>query len=164
MNKKTALVIIIVAIIIGLGIGSYFIFFQKKTNNTNSIATVNSNATNNSFVPDNYNPAIANMAPEQKVQAESRDSKRLSDIRSLQTALDAYNKKNDGYPEKLTDLLSGYINAIPGNPNPGGIIYTYTPIGTSPYAFYDLGYVLEVGAEGLEQGFHTASPNGLAVP
>jgi len=161
MNKKIILIVIIIVVLIGLGVGGYFVFFTKKVNNTNS-QTVNVNFSSNSFI--NNNPALANMSEAEKSQALLRDQKRLFDIRQLRVALAAYYKDNESYPEQLTYLLTKYIQAIPGNPNPGGINYSYTPIGTEPYKFYELSYVLELGTEGIEAGIHSATPNGLAQP
>lgn len=161
MNKKTVLIVIIAVIIIGLSIGSYFVFFNKKIDNKN-FQSANINFSSNNF-PTN-NPAVANMSEAEKSQALLRDQKRLSDIRQLQLSLAAYYKDNESYPEQLTDLLTKYIQAIPGNPNPGGIIYTYTPAGASPYKSYSLSYVLEIGAEGIGPGSHLATPSGIATP
>lgn len=160
MNKKIIFIITAV-IVIGLGLAGYFVFSAKNINNTNS-SPANTNIASTNLL--NNNPALANMSETEKSQALLRDEKRLSDIRQLQVALTDYYKDNESYPEKLTDLLTKYIQAIPGNPNPGGIIYDYTPVGTSPYKSYTLSYVLEIGAEGVDHGSHLATPQGIATP
>lgn len=57
----------------------------------------------------------------------SRDSKRLADIKELQTALHFYFDKNTTFPESLDDLVSG--GQIPGLPT--------DPTTRAPY-FYDV--------------------------
>jgi len=97
--------------------------------------------------------------------ARARDVSRLADVRQLQDALVQYQGDHGAYPGSFADLIDGgYLAAIPENPSPNGTTYTYTPIGTEPYAFYTISYTLEVGAEEIAAGDHTANPNGVAQP
>lgn len=162
-NNKYYLIIVIAVAIIGAGIFSYAAFFQEKEEPTQSAGTVSGESTNEVYMPESQ-PPVVNMPPEQKAQAELRDKKRVEDIKRLTVALGGYYKDKKEYPKNLTDLLPKYIDAIPGNPNPGGMNYSYTGIGSEPYKFYDLVYVLEVGTEGIEAGMHDATPNGIAQP
>lgn len=169
VEGKYSWIAIIVACLIGTGIFSYAAFFmeREKSMEKEKMAVINGVVSGESTSEDysyvNEGPPV-NMAPEEKAQAELRDKKRLEDIKRLQVALSAYYKDKKEYPGELTDLLPKYIEAIPGNPNPGGINYSYTPIGSEPYTFYDLAYQLEVGIEGVESGWHDATPNGIAQP
>ncbi len=164
---KRNYILLFIALVITLGIFSYvFLSGQKSsTKNDNTLLTTDdSNINTAENVP--VDPLVnANLSQAERQQIEVRDSKRLSDMRKLQAALEKYKADNSGaYPTQLIDLVPKYISGLPGNPAPGGITYTYTPIGTSPYTFYDLSYVLELGAEGVGPGQHSATPEGVAAP
>lgn len=71
-------------------------------------------------------------------RAKSRDAKRISDIGSIQLALDLYFDKCNEYPKTLTNLnttcsrggkLSDYISQLPVPPQP------YTDAGYTSYAY-----------------------------
>ncbi len=111
----------------------------------------------------NANP-LDGMTEEQIDTARIRDSKRLADIKRLHGALNRYREDNENFPEALAQLIPDYIDAVPQNPNPGGKPYTYTGIGSSPFMYYDLSYILEAGVEGINPGLHVASPGGIATP
>lgn len=97
--------------------------------------------------------------------AKTRDVSRLADVRLLQDALNQYQGDHGAYPATFDDLVTGgYLAAIPENPKAGEAPYTYTPIGTEPYSFYTISYTLEVGAEEIAAGDHTANPQGVAQP
>lgn len=108
---------------------------------------------------------------------KSRDAKRLSDIKQVQTALELYYADKNGYPTG-TDLPLGLAGAatlssgsgfsttasgteymkVPTNPSPGGGSgYIYNQSGTS----YTIVFSLESGAGGLIAGQHTATPSGV---
>ncbi len=85
---------------------------------------------------------------------KSRDSRRIADLKQLQTALELYYDKNAAYPATLTLLQSGgFIPAIPVDPsgtNTNGTTagaYAYTPLaasaGGSPCNSYHLRATLE---------------------
>lgn len=73
------------------------------------------------------------------VLKQGRDSKRQSDLRSIQSALEQYYAKQFSYPSVLTALFSGgYINTVPTDPINSGTytyIYVYTPSSLS-YCLY----------------------------
>jgi len=51
---------------------------------------------------------------------KARDSRRVGDIQSLQTAIVQYEAENGRYPASLDDLESGgYISSIPADPSTG---------------------------------------------
>jgi len=51
---------------------------------------------------------------------KARDSRRVGDIQSLQTAIVQYEADNGRYPASLSDLVSGgYISSIPADPSTG---------------------------------------------
>ena len=113
---------------------------------------------------------------------KSRDAKRVSDIRQIQTALELYFGDQDGYPVATvaalgvtaaacldntaagfttTALCAGtiYMAQVPSNPSPNGAAYAYT--GTAPS--YSITFTLEAGAGGLGAGNYNATPGGIAL-
>lgn len=50
-------------------------------------------------------------------KAQSRDQKRVSDISSIQIALEQYFQKNGVYPVQLPSLVPTYISEIPKDPS-----------------------------------------------
>ncbi len=102
---------------------------------------------------------------------KSRDAKRVSDIKQIQTALELYYNDHNGYPTAVTSgsSITGaatagsvvYMAVVPTNPAPNGATYTYTLDSPSSY---HLTYTLEGASGGLISGGHTATPAGLANP
>jgi hypothetical protein len=166
-DNKTKFRMPVMMVIVGIaiiGLFGYSVWAEKnkdaKASNENA-GSVNIEVTNErgiSSVPPQQ------MSETEREQGRLRDAQRLSDIKKIRTALDAYKADEDAYPESLSALIPKYISFIPVNPAPGGIEYSYTPIGSAPFTFYDMSYSLEVGAEGLEYGDHTASPDSIANP
>ena len=75
---------------------------------------------------------------------QARDSKRLGDLRQLQTALELYASENrDKYPTALSSLVTaGHIAAVPLDPSGGS--YSYAALGSGANcASYHLGATLE---------------------
>ncbi len=111
---------------------------------------------------------VPEVAKEDVPEATDRDKERVAEIESLRSALKKFFDERKGYPEKMDELTPKYIKDIPKNPTPGGQEYSYTPIGSADkndvYGYYDLGYTLEVGVNGLSAGLHIANPDGLAFP
>jgi prepilin-type N-terminal cleavage/methylation domain-containing protein len=103
---------------------------------------------------------------------KSRDAKRVSDIKQIQTALELYYNDVTGYP---TDVTVGssidyngttYMSIVPSNPTPvapGNPQYAYTVTGTGNSG-YVLTYTLEGSSGGVSEGTHTATPAGIATP
>ncbi|MDD5290385.1 MAG: prepilin-type N-terminal cleavage/methylation domain-containing protein [Patescibacteria group bacterium] len=101
-------------------------------------------------------------------RAKSRDAKRVSDIKQIQTALELYYQDNNGYPSAgamPTSIATGgntYMGVVPTNPTPNGITYTYACVGAAPCAgSYTITFNLESGTGSLVSGNHTATPNGM---
>lgn len=109
---------------------------------------------------------------------KSRDAKRVSDIKQLQTALELYYAGTTAYPvatktmgaTDATCLSSGsgfasvcsgttYMGQVPSDPtSSGGYRYIYTAASGSAYT---LTFVLEGQTGSLGTGTHTASPSGI---
>jgi len=54
---------------------------------------------------------------------KARDSRRVSDIQTLQTAIVLYEADNGRYPEHLNALVNGgYISSIPADPSTGATV------------------------------------------
>lgn len=104
---------------------------------------------------------------------KSRDAKRVSDIKQIQTALELYyNDSTTGYPATATSSapisLGGttYMGSVPTAPTPAdgtcsaaqnSYVYTQTGSGTG----YTLTYCLGAATGGITAGFHTASSTGM---
>jgi len=98
---------------------------------------------------------------------KSRDAKRVSDIKQIQTALELYYNDQNGYPAVLNSIVTGtvaYMAALPTNPTPvdtgcTGSVYTYTS--ASPNSTYTLAYCLGGATGGITAGVHTAYPGSI---
>ena len=103
---------------------------------------------------------------------KSRDAKRVSDIKQIQTALELYYNDANAYPATAAGLGTiasagvTYMSSIPTNPSPvndgtcaAGSTYAYT-MGTSGTT-YTLQYCLGGAAGGVTAGIHTAYPGGI---
>lgn len=122
-------------------------------------------------------------------RAKSRDAKRVSDIKQIQTALELRFVDENGYPSQATAITLGppnyncltsagfvascgtdtvYMGQVPANPTPGGTSYQYcsttraapTTCAASTES-YMITFSLEGPTGGLGQGAHTATPNGI---
>ncbi|MDO8593056.1 MAG: type II secretion system protein [bacterium] len=111
-------------------------------------------------------------------RAKSRDAKRVSDIKQVQTALELYYNDQNKYPVDSAVVLGAgdqacldtegwdvtacagatkYMAQVPKNPLPGGADYSYTSAdGTT----YSINFTLE-GKVGELDGASTANPNGV---
>ncbi|MBU0670788.1 MAG: hypothetical protein ABH835_02320 [Patescibacteria group bacterium] len=90
---------------------------------------------------------------------DSRDSRRLADIKNIQGGLDLFFLDNEYYPETLEPLVEGgYLPNIPKDPTPEERAYVYTPIGSSPAQYYDLSFKLEVGTDDYPEGLNIVNP------
>lgn len=105
---------------------------------------------------------------------KSRDAKRVSDIKQIQTALELYyNDSTTGYPATLgTSIALGgttYMGQVPVAPTPADGTcngtqnsYAYTPVGAaSNYTSYTLTYCLGAITGGVPAGFRTASSTAM---
>lgn len=106
-------------------------------------------------------------------RARSRDAKRVSDVKQVQTALEMYFNDNNAYP--ATGGLS-FASGTPANifTGPGGVTYMQqVPAAQAPGSYvyfatstvsYSIVYTLENATGGLTAGQHTATPGGIANP
>ncbi len=108
---------------------------------------------------------------------KARNSRRITDMKQIQTALELrYNEEKD-YPTSLTfgsgqitDTDTGtttvYMDKIPSNPQPrddggcDGDEYTYST--SDANITYSLDYCVGGATGGISEGKHTATPAGLA--
>lgn len=107
--------------------------------------------------------------------AKSRDSQRLSDIKQIQSVLEAYYNDNKGYPVVSQPVILGEGNykylcgngfsssadrcgLMSANPEPNGNKYIYS---CSDKEHYEIKFALEYGAIGLEAGEMLASQAGI---
>lgn len=111
----------------------------------------------------------------QASRARARDSKRLADVKQLQSALALYKHDANTYPETASitpgAVLSYggtvYMATIPEPPLPddgctGSTKYTYTLVGSgSDETSYTLNYCLGSDTAGVTAGLNTATPAGI---
>lgn len=96
-------------------------------------------------------------------QAKTRDNKRISDIKSLQLALEQFFDANNQYPSSLDDTINGglapaYIPNIPTDPSTHSF-YDYSKTGTG-YSFC-LGAQLEATATSTRSDNAGCLPDGV---
>jgi len=109
-------------------------------------------------------------------RARARDSKRLADIKQIQTALELYFLDKNSYPASVTsgssiaDGSTIYMAQVPTAPQPCDCstgcpstdLYTYAITGSSPYTSYTLKYCLGASSGGIAAGVRTATPAGVS--
>ncbi|MFA4872685.1 MAG: prepilin-type N-terminal cleavage/methylation domain-containing protein [Patescibacteria group bacterium] len=111
-------------------------------------------------------------------RTKSRDAKRVSDIKQIQTALELYYSDQNKYPTVAAATLLGsgalqclgtagwgavgcavpYMGLVPSNPTPNAVPYTYSGPTESSYT---ITFSLESGTGGLSAAMHTATPSGV---
>ena len=110
-------------------------------------------------------------------RVKARDSKRLSDLKQVQTALELYYTDNNGYPTAASSTLGSagfecldstgfkgegtcaadaYMGQVPSDPSSGAFVYNSTASST-----YTISATLEGDVGGLSAGAITASPSGI---
>jgi len=97
---------------------------------------------------------------------KSRDSKRISDIKQLSTALELYYNSNDSYPATYASLATSYLSTLPTYPTPvdspcisGNSTYAYTRLATSSFQII---FCLGAPAGGVTTaGTHTLTQRGI---
>lgn len=111
----------------------------------------------------------------QASRARARDSKRLADVKQLQSALALYKHDANEYPAEASvtpgAVLSYngtvYMAAIPVPPTPddgcaGSTAYTYNlDPGDGDETSYSLNYCLGAATAGVAAGLNTATPAGI---
>lgn len=107
-------------------------------------------------------------------RARARDTRRVADIKQIQTALELYYNDLGSYPTAVavnTAIASGsnvYMSSVPKNPLPNeanctaGFEYAYSiPSGGSATNTYNLTYCLGSATGGIPAGLGTATPAGI---
>lgn len=100
-----------------------------------------------------------------KAKAKSRDAKRISDVKQMQTALELYYNDYNGYPENFLAVVeAGFMFSAPVYPesltdNCEGEDYVYLNDGDKEY--YELNYCLEDSMGNLKKGKNIATPEGI---
>ncbi len=107
------------------------------------------------------------------IRSKSRDTKRVSDIRQMQTALEIYKNDNGTYPVAITsgnNLVGSdgtvYMEKVPTPPgkNDGSCtsdLYTYSA--TAPYSAYSISYCLGSGIQGVGPGGCSAVAGNMCL-
>ena len=100
---------------------------------------------------------------------KSRDAKRVSDIKQIQTALELYFNDNNSYPATISTGISGtsqsYMTQVPTNPTPrvdNGCAdqdYGYAP--NNGNASYTITFCLGGTTGNISAGARTATPAGI---
>lgn len=109
---------------------------------------------------------------------KSRDARRVSDIKQIQTGLELHFDDAGEYPAGTDTVLGSaaaaclngtgftttacatpYVGQVPANPTPGGADYTYNQTGSG--TGYTIEFTLEGTTGGMAAGAHTASQNGV---
>lgn len=95
-------------------------------------------------------------------RAKSRDAKRVSDVKQVQTALELYYNDNNAYPvagtwAAMDTALATQMATVPTNPSPNGTAYTY--VGTA--STYTITFTLEGVTGQLAAGPHSATEGGI---
>lgn len=106
-------------------------------------------------------------------RARARDSKRVSDVKQIQTALEMYYNDATSYPAALTSSAaltyngSTYMQIVPIPPTPAdgscasaSTTYAYAQTGTGGSS-YTLQYCLGSAVNGINAGINTATPAGI---
>jgi len=105
-------------------------------------------------------------------RARSRDARRVSDVKQVQTALELYYNDNGSYPggnvfasSSITNGTVTYMTTVPTPPTPadactGTTLYTYAQ--TSSGQSYTLNYCVgQAITGGPSAGLNTATPAGI---
>lgn len=104
----------------------------------------------------------------QSSRADSRDAKRLADVRQMQKALEMYFLENGSYPSDISSgIASGttiYMEQIPVSPTPADgecIDYYNTYIYTASGSSYTLDFCLGSKTGELDSGYKRATNEGI---
>ena len=102
---------------------------------------------------------------------KSRDARRISDIKQIQTGLEQYYSDAGHYPEKIVPGLifhensTTYMSQIPRNPTPNDGVcdenFQYEYIPSTDFLSYDLMYCLGNPIASFNAGINTATPAGM---
>lgn len=105
-------------------------------------------------------------------RSKSRDSKRVADVKQIQTALELYFNDANGYPDSVSSGSAieyngiTYMSEVPTAPTPAdgtcddtSNTYTYSSVDSN--RSYSLEYCLGESTSGADAGLNTASPSGI---
>lgn len=110
----------------------------------------------------------------QNARARARDSKRVADVKQMQTALELYFNDYNSYPENIEGGISSgtdnvYMATKPTYPTPNDCTstatttYVYTPKGSNPsFTSYTISFCLGSKTGELEAGVNCATPGGIS--
>jgi prepilin-type N-terminal cleavage/methylation domain-containing protein len=91
-------------------------------------------------------------------RGKSRDSRRIADARSMQTAIELYNTDAGIYPGALASLVATYIGKAPKDPQTGATYgYAVNAGGTA----YTITFTTEQQSNLGTLGVHYATQNGI---
>jgi general secretion pathway protein G len=112
-------------------------------------------------------------------RAKSRDAKRVSDVKQVQTALELFFNDENSYPTNVAftsgSTIAGptsgitYMQKVPETVTPtdgtcstADNTYTFSPTGTWPnVSTYTINFCLGNNTGGVDSGLNTASPAGI---
>jgi prepilin-type N-terminal cleavage/methylation domain-containing protein len=108
---------------------------------------------------------------------KARNSRRMTDIKQIQTALELRYNEEKNYPTSLdfggsgqianSDSSTVYMDQVPSNPEPrddgdcADANYTYSTANAN--TTYEIQYCISEPTGGIAEGTHTATPAGLAT-
>jgi len=102
-------------------------------------------------------------------RAKGRDSKRISDIRTIQLALESYYNDNGSYPTSIySGSLNNYLPVVPDDPRDNATPYSYSSYNTTGSTnctvSKPIGYHLGAGLEDATNPALIRDANGAATP
>ena len=102
----------------------------------------------------------------QSARARARDSKRVADVKQMQTALELYFNDNSSYPSDISSGIGTYMAIKPTAPTPAdgtcatsAYKYNQTATGSS----YTISFCLGAKTGEIEAGCNVASPGGIST-
>ena len=100
----------------------------------------------------------------QSARARARDSKRVADVKQMQTALELYFNDNSSYPSDISSGIGTYMAIKPTAPTPADgtcatSAYTYIGEGSS----YTISFCLGAKTGEIAEGCNVASPGGIST-
>jgi prepilin-type N-terminal cleavage/methylation domain-containing protein len=91
-------------------------------------------------------------------RGKSRDTRRIADARSMQTALELYSNDTGVYPGALASLVATYIGQAPKDPQTG-VVYGYSA--NAGGTAYTISFTTEQQSSLGTLGVHYATQNGI---
>lgn len=91
-------------------------------------------------------------------KSKARDARRISDIKTIQLALETYYNDNQAYPNNLAGLVPNYLPTLPSDPYGGAQCSNTTGVGNGCYL-----YTVSRGVVGLCNASNPANRYHLAA-